>query len=101
MQGTFAEYTARTALARPLLSGVAYAHRVINSERGNFEWQNGWTIKTMEREPSPVQDEYAPPLIFSQESFSYFKSLDMMSGEVLYLTCLKFTIQVMYKFGVS
>lgn len=100
MQGTFAEYTARTAFARPLLSGVAYAQRVINSERGNFERQNGWTIKTMEREPSPVQDEYAP-VIFSQESFSYFESLDMMSGEVLYLTCLKFMVQVRYKFGVS
>ncbi|XP_041011091.1 histidine kinase 4-like isoform X2 [Juglans microcarpa x Juglans regia] len=79
-QGTFAEYTARTAFERPLLSGVSYAQRVINSERGNFERQNGWTIKTMETEPSPVRDEYAP-VIYSQESVSYLESLDMMSGE--------------------
>ncbi|KAF5450309.1 hypothetical protein F2P56_030672 [Juglans regia] len=79
-QGTFAEYTARTAFERPLLSGVSYAQRVINSERGNFERQNGWTIKTMETEPSPVRDEYAP-VVYSQESVSYLESLDMMSGE--------------------
>ncbi|KAG6650621.1 histidine kinase 4-like isoform X1 [Carya illinoinensis] len=79
-QETFAEYTARTAFERPLMSGVAYAQRVVNSERGNFERQHGWTIKTMEREPSPVRDEYAP-VIFSQESVSYLESLDMMSGE--------------------
>ncbi|KAB1205907.1 Histidine kinase 4 [Morella rubra] len=79
-QETFAEYTARTAFERPLLSGVAYAQRVINSERENFERQHGWTIKTMQREPSPVRDEYAP-VIFSQDSVSYLESLDMMSGE--------------------
>ncbi|KAG2708288.1 hypothetical protein I3760_05G185200 [Carya illinoinensis] len=79
-QGTFAEYTARTAFERPLLSGVAYAQRVTNSERENFERQNGWTIKTMETEPSPLRDEYAP-VIYSQESVSYLESLDMMSGE--------------------
>ncbi|CAH1444694.1 unnamed protein product [Lactuca virosa] len=32
-QQTFAEYTARTAFERPLLSGVAYAQRVMNYER--------------------------------------------------------------------
>ncbi|KAF3432074.1 hypothetical protein FNV43_RR26813 [Rhamnella rubrinervis] len=79
-QETFAEYTARTAFERPLLSGVAYAQRVIDSERESFERQHGWTIKTMKREPSPVRDEYAP-VIFSQETVSYIESLDMMSGE--------------------
>ncbi|KAK3040715.1 hypothetical protein RJ639_028005 [Escallonia herrerae] len=79
-QGTFAEYTARTAFERPLLSGVAYAQRVVHSERDEFERQHGWTIKTMKREPSPLRDEYAP-VIFSQETVSYIESLDMMSGE--------------------
>lgn len=81
MQETFAEYTARTAFERPLLSGVAYAQRVIHSERDIFEKQHGWLIKTMKREPSPIRDEYAP-VIFSQETVSYIESLDMMSGEV-------------------
>ncbi|OMO72517.1 hypothetical protein COLO4_27599 [Corchorus olitorius] len=79
-QETFAEYTARTSFERPLLSGVAYAERVVHSEREKFERQHGWTIKTMEREPSPIRDEYAP-VIFSQETVSYIESLDMMSGE--------------------
>ncbi|MBA0751386.1 hypothetical protein Gogos_000315 [Gossypium gossypioides] len=79
-QETFAEYTARTAFERPLLSGVAYAERVVYSEREKFERQHGWTIKTMKREPSPIRDEYAP-VIFSQETVSYIESLDMMSGE--------------------
>lgn len=81
MQETFAEYTARTAFERPLLSGVAYAQRVIHSERDIFEKQHGWMIRTMEKEPSPIRDEYAP-VIFSQETVSYIESLDMMSGEV-------------------
>ena len=84
MQETFAEYTARTAFERPLLSGVAYAERVVHSEREKFERQHGWTIKTMLREPSPIRDEYAP-VIFSQETVSYIESLDMMSGEVFHL----------------
>ncbi|KAJ7942840.1 Histidine kinase [Quillaja saponaria] len=79
-QETFAEYTARTAFERPLLNGVAYAQRIVNLERENFEKQHGWTIKTMEREPSPVRDEYAP-VIFMQKTVSYIESLDMMSGE--------------------
>ncbi|KAA8532429.1 hypothetical protein F0562_032462 [Nyssa sinensis] len=79
-QETFAEYTARTAFERPLLSGVAYAQRVVDSERGEFERQHGWTIRTMKREPSPIRDEYAP-VVFSQETVSYIESLDMMSGE--------------------
>ncbi|KAK6146668.1 hypothetical protein DH2020_020537 [Rehmannia glutinosa] len=79
-QETFAEYTARTAFERPLLSGVAYAQRILLSEREEFERQHGWTIRTMEKEPSPIRDEYAP-VIFSQETVSYIESLDMMSGE--------------------
>ncbi|CAI0457380.1 unnamed protein product [Linum tenue] len=79
-QATFAEYTARTAFERPLLSGVAYAERVPNSEREEFERKHGWTIKTMQREASPIRDEYAP-VILSQETVSYIQSIDMMSGE--------------------
>ncbi|KAI3817100.1 hypothetical protein L1987_10888 [Smallanthus sonchifolius] len=80
-QDTFAEYTARTAFERPLLSGVAYAQRVMNSEREDFESQHGGTIRTMaNKEPSPHRDEYAP-VIFSQETVSYLNLLDMMSGE--------------------
>ncbi|XP_027360763.1 histidine kinase 4-like [Abrus precatorius] len=79
-QETFAEYTARTAFERPLLSGVAYAQRVVNSERERFEKEHGWVIKTMERESSLVRDEYAP-VIFMQETVSYLMALDMMSGE--------------------
>ncbi|CAH8363535.1 unnamed protein product [Eruca vesicaria subsp. sativa] len=80
-QGTFAEYTARTAFERPLLSGVAYAEKVVNDEREMFESEHNWVIKTMDTgEPSPVRDEYAP-VIFSQDSVSYLESLDMMSGE--------------------
>lgn len=82
MQETFAEYTARTAFERPLLSGVAYAQRVMNSEREEFESQHGGTIRTMaNKEPSPHRDEYAP-VIFAQQTLSYLNLLDMMSGEV-------------------
>lgn len=81
LQETFAEYAARTAFERPLLTGVAYAPRVVDAQREQFERQHGWTIKTMEREPSPVRDEYAP-VMFYQESLTHIKSLDMMSGEV-------------------
>ncbi|XP_020104932.1 probable histidine kinase 4 [Ananas comosus] len=79
-QETFADYTARTAFERPLLSGVAYAQRVVHAERELFEKQQGWVIMTMKREPSPVQDEYAP-VVYSQETVSYIEALDMMSGE--------------------
>ncbi|OAY66125.1 putative histidine kinase 6 [Ananas comosus] len=81
-QETFAYYTARTSFERPLLNGVAYAQRVLHAERELFETHQGWTIKTMKREPSPMQDEYAP-VIYSQETVSYIEALDMMSGEVL------------------
>ncbi|XP_024988209.1 histidine kinase 4 isoform X3 [Cynara cardunculus var. scolymus] len=79
-QETFAEYTARTAFERPLLSGVAYAQRVMNSEREEFEKQHEGIIRTMAKEPSPHRDEYAP-VIFAQETVSYLHLLDMMSGE--------------------
>ncbi|KAJ0973640.1 hypothetical protein J5N97_015605 [Dioscorea zingiberensis] len=94
-QKTFAEYTARTAFERPLMSGVAYALRVPHSQREQFEKQHKWRIKKMETEdqspvqdeyipekldPSPVQDEYAP-VIFSQETVSHIVSVDMMSGK--------------------
>ncbi|KAJ8510337.1 hypothetical protein OPV22_000771 [Ensete ventricosum] len=94
-QKTFAEFTARTAFERPLMSGVAYALRVLHREREEFEKQHGWKIKKMETEyqflvkddynpekldPSPVQDEYAP-VIFSQETVSHIVSIDMMSGK--------------------
>ncbi|KAI3719870.1 hypothetical protein L6452_20775 [Arctium lappa] len=79
-QETFAEYTARTAFERPLLSGVAYAQRVMNSEREEFERQHDGIIRTMAKEPSPFRDEYAP-VIFAQETVSYLNLLDMMSGE--------------------
>lgn len=82
LQETFAYYTARTSFERPLLNGVAYAQRVLHAERELFETHQGWTIKTMKREPSPMQDEYAP-VIYSQETVSYIEALDMMSGEVL------------------
>ncbi|GAB2254717.1 hypothetical protein Droror1_Dr00022526 [Drosera rotundifolia] len=79
-QRTFAEYTANTAFERPLVGGVAYAQRVASAERDSFEKEHGWTIKTMERVPSPARDEYSP-VIFYQETVSYLESLDMMSGE--------------------
>ncbi|XP_077222019.1 histidine kinase 3-like isoform X2 [Tasmannia lanceolata] len=94
-QKTFAEYTERTAFERPLTSGVAYALKVLHSEREEFEKHHGWKIKKMETEdqspvqdeyipqkldPSPVQDEYAP-VIFSQETVSHIVSIDMMSGK--------------------
>lgn len=95
-QKTFGEYTEVTAFERPLTSGVAYALKVLHSERKQFEKQHGWTIKKMETEdqtlvqdcipesldPAPVQDEYAP-VIFSQETVSHIVSIDMMSGKVL------------------
>ncbi|PPD74534.1 hypothetical protein GOBAR_DD28541 [Gossypium barbadense] len=93
-QKTFGEYTERTAFERPLTSGVAYALKVLHSEREQFEKQHGWTIKKMETEdqtlvqdcltenldPAPIKDEYAP-VIFSQETVSHIVSIDMMSGQ--------------------
>ncbi|CAN6305421.1 unnamed protein product [Urochloa humidicola] len=93
-QKTFEDFTARTTFERPLMSGVAYALKVLHSEREQFELQHGWKIKKMEAgdqslvhdynpeklEPSPVQDEYAP-VIFSQETVKHIISVDMMSGK--------------------
>ncbi|EES07292.1 hypothetical protein BDA96_04G260700 [Sorghum bicolor] len=77
---TFATYTARTSFERPLLNGVAYAQRVFHHEREMFESQQGWIMNTMQREPAPPRDEYAP-VIFSQDTVSYLARIDMMSGE--------------------
>ncbi|GKV16138.1 hypothetical protein SLEP1_g26820 [Rubroshorea leprosula] len=95
-QRTFARYTERTAFERPLTSGVAYAARVLHSEKEQFEKQQGWTIKRMDKleqnpvhedecaqealEPSPIQDEYAP-VIFAQDTIAHVVSLDMLSGK--------------------
>ncbi|CAK9144321.1 unnamed protein product [Ilex paraguariensis] len=95
-QMTFARYTERTAFERPLTSGVAYAVRVLHSEREQFEKQQGWTIRRMDTleqtpvhkdeynaealEPSPVQEEYAP-VIFAQDTIAHVVSLDMLSGK--------------------
>lgn len=95
-QMTFARYTERTAFERPLTSGVAYAVRILQSEREQFEKQQGWTIKRMDAleqtpvhkdknysevsEVSPVQEEYAP-VIFAQDTIAHVISLDMLSGK--------------------
>ncbi|KAL2316575.1 hypothetical protein Fmac_030451 [Flemingia macrophylla] len=93
-QKIFGEYTESTAFERPLTSGVAYALKVLHSDRMYFEEQHGWTIKKMETEnealvqdcipenldPAPIQDEYAP-VIFAQETVSHIVSIDMMSGK--------------------
>lgn len=64
------------------MTGVAYAQRVFHLEREGFESKQGWTIKAMHsKETSPVQDEYAPTVLF-QETLGHLASLDMMSGEV-------------------
>ncbi|XP_050204888.1 histidine kinase 2 [Mercurialis annua] len=93
-QKTFGEYTERTDFERPLTSGVAYALKVLHSEREEFEKRHGWVIRKMEADdqtlvqdyipekldPAPIQDEYAP-VIFSQETVSHIVSIDMMSGK--------------------
>lgn len=95
-QRTFSRYTERTAFERPLTSGVAYAVKVLHSERAHFEKQHGWTIKRMDTveqepvhkddyaveklEPSPVQEEYAP-VIFAQDTISHIISVDVLSGK--------------------
>ncbi|KAJ0110617.1 hypothetical protein Patl1_01860 [Pistacia atlantica] len=93
-QATFGIFTEKTAFERPLTSGVAYALKVLHSDREQFEKQHGWTIKKMETEdqtlvqdcvpenldPAPVQDEYAP-VVFAQQTVSHIVSIDMMSGK--------------------
>ncbi|KAE9610481.1 putative histidine kinase response regulator and transcription factor RR-A-type family [Lupinus albus] len=94
-QRTFAKYTERTAFERPLTS-LAYAVRVLRSEREQFEKQQGWTIKRMDTvgekqvqkddydpeklEPSPIQEEYAP-VIFAEDTLSHVISVDVLSGK--------------------
>jgi histidine kinase 2/3/4 (cytokinin receptor) len=95
LQNIFGQYTESSAFERPLTSGVAYALKVLHSDRMHFEKQHGWTIKKMEAENealiqdcipenldlAPIQDEYAP-VIFAQETISHIVSIDMMSGKV-------------------
>lgn len=89
------------------MSGVAYALKVLHSERELFEQKLGWKIKKMETEdqslvhdynpeklqPSPVQDEYAP-VIFSQETVKHIISVDMMSGKVSHYICKPLCIYI-------
>jgi len=116
-QETFATYTERTAFERPLTSGVAYAVRVLHSEREQFERQQGWTIKSMNTveqtpvheddyavenlKPSAVQEEYAP-VIFAQETISHVVSVDVLSGKVCMITyhSLLLTCQMSLEFCV-
>nr|XP_019707528.1 probable histidine kinase 3 isoform X2 [Elaeis guineensis] len=95
-QITFARYAERTAFERPLTSGVAYAVKVLHSEREEFERHQGWAIKRMDsteqspackddsaseaQEVSPVEEEYAP-VIFAQDAYKHVISLDMLSGK--------------------
>ncbi|KAL1328594.1 hypothetical protein AAHE18_13G384100 [Arachis hypogaea] len=80
-QSTFARYTERTSFERPLTSGVAYAVRVLHSQREQFEKQQGWTIKKMDTlQQSLVQEEYAP-VIFAQDTIAHVISLDVLSGK--------------------
>ncbi|XLT89175.1 hypothetical protein HN873_010928 [Arachis hypogaea] len=82
-QSTFARYTERTSFERPLTSGVAYAVRVLHSQREQFEKQQGWTIKKMDTlQPSLVQEEYAP-VIFAQDTIAHVISLDEDRENVL------------------
>ncbi|KAM1498031.1 hypothetical protein ACFX10_020925 [Malus domestica] len=89
-QKTFARYIERTAFERPLTSGVAYAIRVLHSEKEEFEKQQGWSIKRMDtleqnqvhkNDHAPeVQEEYAP-VIFAQDTIRHVISFDMLSGK--------------------
>lgn len=103
---TFARYADRTAFERPLTSGVAYAVKVLHSEREQFEKQQGWTIKKMYsskqspnrengrvreiQEISTPAEEYAP-VIFAQDAYKHVVSLDMLTGKVTALS-IKFFI---------
>ncbi|KAL6839953.1 hypothetical protein ACP4OV_029763 [Aristida adscensionis] len=89
-QMTFARYAERTAFERPLTSGVAYAVRVTQAEREEFERQQGWSIKKLyssknqppgpgDAEVSEPAEEYAP-VIFAQDAYKHIISFDMLSG---------------------
>lgn len=80
---------------------MAYAVRVLHSERAQFEEQQGWTIKRMDTleqnpvhkddyapealEPSPIKEEYAP-VIFAQDIISHVVSIDLLSGTVSFFS---------------
>ena len=102
LQITFSRYAERTAFERPLTSGVAYAVKVLHSEREQFEKQQGWRIKRMDsteqspaweedadlvnEETSRVQGEYAP-VIFAQDTYKHVISFDMLTGKVRHYIC--------------
>lgn len=80
---------------------MAYAVRVLHSEREQFERKHGWTINRMDTleqnpvqddytpealEPSPIKEEYAP-VIFAQDTISHVVSLDVLSGKVSFFFC--------------
>ncbi|THU64819.1 hypothetical protein C4D60_Mb01t30470 [Musa balbisiana] len=89
-QITFARYAERTAFERPLTSGVAYAVKVLRSEREQFEKQQRWKIKRMDSTEQPPareedadlenRDEYAP-VIFAQDTYKHVISFDMLTGK--------------------
>lgn len=80
-----------------MTSGVAYAVKVLRSEREEFERQQGWAIKKMDsqeqppvreddaaldnQETSPVEVEYAP-VIFAQDAYKHVISFDLLTGKV-------------------
>lgn len=94
---------------------MAYAVRVLHSEREQFEKLQGWTIKRMDTlehnpvhkvdytpealEPSPVQEEYAP-VIFAQDTISHVVSLDMLSGKVSFFSIFSMFILVIFSVRV-
>ncbi|EFJ31147.1 cytokinin receptor [Selaginella moellendorffii] len=71
-----------TSFERPLMSGVAYAHKVEHWQRRAFEEEMGWSIKEMRSNAPRAQnlDEYAPTVL-SQNTLAHLASVDMMSGE--------------------
>lgn len=76
---------------------MAYAVRVLHSEKEQFEKQQGWTIKRLDTlehnqvhkndyapealKPSPIEEEYAP-VIFAQDTVAHVISFDMLTGKV-------------------
>ncbi|KAI3407961.1 CHASE domain-containing protein [Psidium guajava] len=71
--------TDSTMFEYPLLSGVAYAERVVHSERDNFEKRCRWKIRDMTFDNRPVQEEYAPLVCYYQEDITHVNSLDMLA----------------------
>ncbi|WOL18718.1 putative histidine kinase 3 [Canna indica] len=95
-QITFSRYAEMTAFERPLTSGVAYAVKVLHSEREQFEKKQGWKIKKMysteqspswkedadpdNQEISPIKYEYAA-VIFAQDAYKHVISFDLLTGK--------------------